>query len=371
MKRLFITDPHLGVKRTQHTTQASRKRLQQHIYEKTVSVIEEAKAQGYRVYILGDLFDLENNPEEIVAQGIHVAQLADRVEGGNHDQKNDVSAYCSLHLVREALRVHDDDPKIVMNPNPSEPYCFSEVSPCDKTVLTFVPHCLTQDLFIESLHQAVLSNQTEAPGDGWNRVLCLHCNVGNGFGHVEGQGSALWLTDELRDEMEEMFDHIIVGHDHHPRQDGKLTILGNVYPISFGEIENRYSWILDSMTHEITKHELLFEVEYGYHILNVEHLLEMVDADDLSLGAQLVEITGEIKAHDYPALARAIQKLWKANEDTLFAVKNSVVVDKPGAAERDKSKAFAPKSLPELVRDAISETPFKTEYETLVSEVEE
>lgn len=364
--KTFLGDLHLGVRRAEHTISKSQAALAQYLFDLAVEIAQEAKERLSPVYQAGDMFDRHSNKESVVLQGMKLAALLERAMGGNHDQLNIAGAIGSLHLVKEAMGEKGQGSVIILNDDMSQPYAFTEVTPgpVKATSITIVPHALTQDLFEQSLREAV--RQAEE-NEGCFKILMLHCNVGDNFGHTEAEGSTLSLTVALQKEMEETFDLILVGHEHEPdHRSEKTIILGNIFPLSFGEISDRYVWDLDLTTFELTQTPI-FVASEQYMRLDVEIALN----GNAVIGqkVQLLEIVGSIKAIDYPALSRAIQGLWHDN-DGLLALKNSVDVERSGKAEKSQQETFIPKSLRETVAESIQKTPYADAYAEIEAEVE-
>lgn len=365
MRYFFFTDVHLGLRRSSHTSAKSLIALQDHIFETAYHLVQREKESGARVFNLGDLFDRHSNEERIIRQGGRIARLTDRTLGGNHDMINIVDAVGSLTVVRDFLD-DGDGPRVVMAPDPGKPYSYTEVNVQDGVTVTFVPHVLTQEVFERSLVEAC--DLAKHENKKLYNILCLHCNVGDMFHAAEAEGSSLCLTTELERMVCGAFDLVLLGHDHHPRvlNKGKLVVLGNLYPVTFGEIEDRFVWHFDTVTKKLER-EQVFDASTQYGRFEVDVLLE---TDDFEEEVELLEIIGTIQPHNFPALTRAIQKLWKTNPG-LFAIKNSVEIDRPESAKKDRTPDFIPRTLRERVGEAVVEAGYSQEYAELVREVGE
>lgn len=347
----FFTDPHEGVSRVQNTTMASAQALRDRIHETCMLMLKNARSgDPYYIACLGDLFDKHSNPEPVVARGARVVEQCDAVLAGNHDIKNVVGSLSSLGLVHEML---GDRSPVVMSPDLTEPYVQIQETGQGDVVLHFIPHCLTQELFEQSVRLAC-----DSVSYGYN-VLCLHCNVGDAHGQVEAEGSTLALTEELQELVIQHFDLTMVGHEHTPRKlhKGKIVVMGNLLPLGFGELSNRYTYMLDPQTKQLAMlcHFAEDEEVKSYHVRDLETLE--------SFGAAYVTIGGEIQPEQYPVLARQIRKLWSNSPNTLM-VSNVVEIDRPDALSRTRVEA-SKQTLMDLVRAEAKTKGFATELEEL------
>lgn len=351
---LFFTDPHIGVTRTTNTTMASAKALRDRIYNTSLTVVQTAKKRKYRVACLGDVYDKHSNPEWIVAQGAHVIQYCDDVLAGNHDVKNVAGSMSSLGLVNTMMVTDEGGSPIIMNPDLASPYFKMHHSGQGNVMLTFIPHCLSQDLFEQALRAAC----DTVYSDVYN-VLCLHCNVGDAYGQVEAEGSTLSLTDELQDLVVKHFNLTMVGHEHMPQKlyKEKIVVMGNLLPLSFGELANRYSYLLDPET-KLLSMICHFDADKEVKSYNVRDLDKLESFD-----AAYVTIGGDIKPEGYPLMARQIQKIWSNSPKTLM-VSNVVEIERPDALSRQRVDA-SKHTLLDLVRNEAREKGFANELSEL------
>lgn len=366
MDYTFGTDPHLGVSRSEHTSTKSQIALREHVFQNCLDVFRDARG---RKYLLGDLFDKHSNPESIVAQGLEIARLLDKVLGGNHDQKNIAGSVSSLSLIKKALDDEGDENfRIVINPDVTKPYCYTEVDIAEKVSITFVPHMFTQELFVESLKEARNDVGTAAGTGDIYKILCLHCNLGENFGKAEAEGSTLALTNELQLMVLEAFDLVLIGHEHETKtlHGGRIVSLGNLYPVSFGELSDRYVWTFNSDTRKLTKHKV-FTAKDAVVYFDAKEFVEMADVE--LAHHQWVEINGEVQPQEYPKVARAIMKMWNDNPDLLM-VRNNVTVIHP-EKHKANTKGYVPRSLAETVRDSVKDAGFGEEFAELSKEVDE
>lgn len=382
-KTVLFTDPHLGLDRVAHTTTRSRKLLRDHLYNTSLSVVKEARAiQADNIFCLGDLFDTFSNKEEVILQGAVVARECSLVLGGNHDQINNVDVRGSLELLQtlfteENYEQLDPSPymdklktTIVLSENRSEPYSESYSDHQGKVAYVTVPHAMTQELFVASL-QAASKRVEDAPvkQEGWTNVLLLHCNVGEPHEHnLTDVQTALWLTPELQTAMLEKFDFILIGHEHKPQSlhGGRVMVLGNIYPIGFGEIADRFYYILDSDTKTIEAVKLA-DMDREYKEFSVEEFMQL--DGNIECSQSMVQIKGTIKPSEYPDFSRCLTTFWKTNPQ-LFAVNANVEALRGGKAEVEKA-TFIPRTLPEIVGESIKSTPYGDAYTDIVSKLDE
>ena len=336
-----FTDPHLWLKRNSNTTQKSQELLRDHLSEIALELVAKENP-----ICVGDLFDKSENSEEGILQGISVASKCRYVLAGNHDIKNNVDAVTSFDVLEQTLQ----GGIMLKNPDLSQPYTYQ------KGGFTFIPHCLTQDLFEASVRLAceeVVKHSTT--------VLFLHCNVGDGFGDVEGDGSCLWLTSELQALVVERFDFVLVGHEHVPKtlHNGKLVILGNTFPLSFGEIADRYYYTLD--TEKKTLERTLS--------VRASDIFEEVPVD-LLFGSKgtyettrlLIDLVGEINMNESAEYARYISTFWKTNPHLLM-VRKSVEVRNMGKLVREVR--VDKRGLIQVIREQLGERGFAVEMAEL------
>lgn len=295
----FFSDPHIGTMRTSHTTQASRLRLRDALYEQAMDIMWPSEP----VYCLGDLFDTESNDERVIQHGYRVAQQCEKVLAGNHDLPNREGKLSSLQLIAGML----EEDQVVLG-SVDEP--GFQVDAHDLAHVYLVPHMATQALFDQSLqevHDFAGREVKDRP-----KILCLHCNYNSGF--IQNDAS-LNLTTAQADWLLERFDYVLLGHEHVPRKlhGGQLIILGNTHPTSFSDISRKVIWEFNDTgfrEHEIWSTD-------GFMSLNWE------DASTEIEGVQFLDIVGSAPSDQLPKIAASIAKLWRDNPNLLM-VRNSV-----------------------------------------------
>lgn len=375
MKLLFCTDFHEGLTRVENTTSESAVRLQAEIHRRALKVVVDAKKRGSVVINGGDLFHKHSNPEAIIKQGLEVAKLCNVVLAGNHDVINIKGSVSSLDLVAAATHEEALDDIVIRSPNPSESYFDTRLldeyaGGGSGLYLYSVPHCFTQELFEKSVRDAA-AHAGQSIG---RKIMLLHCNVGTGFGHLEDHSSSLWLTEELQDLVRDHFDLVMIGHEHDPRTIGSLTdprgaivVMGNLFPVAFGEISDRFVYEVDTETLEVEPIQI-FDAESAWAVIGADDLIH-VDGVWPMEGVQFIDIEGEIEQENYGKLGRALGKLWKANPDALM-VRNGATIIRPEGAEDNSALEQMMQTLPERVRAEAIKAGFETEYLELEKEVD-
>ncbi len=370
MKFGLFTDPHLGLVRAAHTTVESRKRLRDALYTHTMDCIRSLRDEGAeQVFCFGDLFDTYTNDESVLLQGHAVVRAINGCMAGNHDIANRMDKIGSLQALHKILSDTEDQGKLWINSEPNRP--GAKFARCGSSGWAIIPHVLTQELFCESLDMAISRSRNCEAWEGKSRILCLHCNVGvPGHGEATDDGTTLYLTDEWQEKVLEEFDFVFVGHEHPPRSlhGGRIRLLGNIMPIAFGEIADRYVYIFDD--EEKTLREIkVYDTSTEYKEIDVETLLG-AEGDLPVVNASAVQIIGRVRRSDQAALARAIAKFWRTNDDYLYMVRNATVSEEVAQAERNEA-TFVPKSLPEIVGESIQSTPYREAYDEAVRRVDE
>lgn len=368
-KSAFFTDPHVGIDRIAHTTVRSRALLREHIYNLTLGTILSLKENypGVELFCTGDLLDRFSNDETTILQANEIAKHCKIVLGGNHDQTNRTDRIGTLELLHK-LHAHQG---IVQAEKRDEPYMQMYQDTEARTVYFMVPHAMTQKLFHESLVQVSL-NAARQMLDGYYKILLLHCNVGvpHEGKAVTDEMTALWLTPDMQKELIETtgIDLVLIGHEHTPESlyDGKIRILGNVYPLGFGEIADRFAYVYDSVERSLTP-IMIASMADEYLSLSAD---EIIGSDGkLEVSQRMIEIEGRIKPQDMPALSRAIANFWKTNPH-LFSVRPRIETESGAKATREK-ETFVPRTLRDAVNESVKTTPFSNEYDQIISEMDE
>lgn len=287
---IFISDTHIGLNRAAHTTPASRERWKRRMVNTAMSASTSPVGAKGLVFHLGDLFDTCGNQESDLLDGFVLADTCDIVLAGNHDLANRDSKLSSLELLsRFAIRAG-----FIQNV-PWE--CAADVC--------FVPHQRTQQDFEDALRSASKTGR---------KVLATHCNYNSPFATSD---STLNLSRELAEELLESFDRILIGHEHNTRQDfdGRVTLLGSLFPTSFSDMEDKFYWELEGDV--LTPH--LTWSKGRHRVLTWEELLDNAALPELDF----ITVTGRAPAKHLPEIAKAAYRLWKDFPE-LLAVRNKV-----------------------------------------------
>lgn len=298
----ICTDPHLGLSRKTHTTRNSAQQWSRMLFE---SAVEAVRNNGPTI-LNGDLFDRTHNTEEVIAQGILVANYCEFILAGNHDQPNRADALSSLDIVDEVTS------NIVKQQVFDQPY-FSEFNG-----MFFVPHHPTQELFLAAVNAA----ENAAKSKEGYKYLFVHCNRGELPNITE---ETLTIMDDREDELIGTFSRIFYGHIHQPsiEKDGQVIVLGNIFPTSFGDITHKFLWRLDAENNELTK-EVLFDANKSFKKLTLGE-------DTENLDQLFFEIEG---AGSRTEVAEYLQQVWDNNHQAL-AVRANCTFTENGVIVKD------------------------------------
>jgi DNA repair exonuclease SbcCD nuclease subunit len=236
-KIIILSDTHLGLTRKANFTAESSVRRERIAYQ----LLEDLLASYPQTYPLvcgGDLFDRFSNPERTVLRAYDLLSDGRNVHllAGNHDVDQRVESCSSLELLGILC---EDNPgsqiEVLRNRVAVRTY--------DQAQLVFVPHCLSQDLFLEALE---LARQASDPG----AILFLHCTYDLSF---DTSHTALNLTREMAQSLLLHFRYVLLGHEHVPREDfgGRLRVIGSHYPTAFDNLSDKRHLLLDTQTLEL------------------------------------------------------------------------------------------------------------------------
>lgn len=251
-KALIYSDPHIGVSRKANTTRESSDRLKKKVFQVVNDLLSWPEYRMFTKICCGDLFDKFHNDEEAFLQGYEIASKTGIVLAGNHDMQKDLTLTSSLDAldkIFEALRdAAYPAPKILRHQNVG----------IHSVVLhnhRFIPHRPTQEEFEKCLRDLPATTEPD--------YLYLHCSYERDFGNdYTGEESSLNLTDEMATKvLEKGYRRIFLGHEHKPAEylDGRVIIVGNTYPTSFGDLSDKRFILLDTET-DIVQSVPLFSV---------------------------------------------------------------------------------------------------------------
>jgi len=267
---LIFSDPHLGVSRKANTTRESSKRLQKAVLDPALRLLANYKDKAMPICV-GDVFDKFSNNEDILAQGIALCSQCEYVLAGNHDSQRNSKQMSSLDLLSEEVFVTGVAPKIIL-----QSYKLKQEGP-----FTFVPHAHSQAEFENRLARARPSEKHP------KNYLFLHCSYNRNLGaDSEGEEASLNLTESLATELlNRGFDRIFLGHEHKPASylGGKVQVVGNTYPTSFGDISDKRAILLHIDKDELedvplyAQHDLHFKGPVSGALSNPKPFMDVVD----------------------------------------------------------------------------------------------
>lgn len=310
-----FSDPHLGLTLGANTTVASRKRLQLRLEEQLAAVT--VGRDGVKI-CAGDFFHKHTNPEDVILRAAKLARYSDIILAGNHDVTNIADRKGSL----DVLNAIDDTDTILPVAFGAVRVYTKEFFEGENTVVTLIPHHTTQDLFDQALNQAEAGLQFVEPGI--TNILILHCNYDCQFASDD---TSLNLRAERAASLLDVFDYVLLGHEHNPREDlnERLIVVGNTHPTGFSDISDKRVLTFDNGK---VSEELIWSKDRHYLEIGPDQL-ERVTSD-----TQFLRIVGELAPSELHAYTRSLRKLWAEMPD-LFAVRSEVVI-KGG----DKMAAF-------------------------------
>lgn len=181
-------------------------------------------------------------------------------------------------------------------------------------------------------------------------LLLLHCN----WNMTVGQGeNDLNLTQAKAAQLAKYFDFIILGHDHHPRRElgGKVIILGNTHPTSFGDLGEKYVWFYHSQSNHFSTE---VNAKDSSVTLDAKELIEAHQSDCLAhLGDyEWIDVRGTLPQEAAVDLAKALRALWKACP-YLYGLRSSHVTYEGMELAADVASA-GPVNLMEMVESKLT-----------------
>ncbi len=348
MLNLF-TDPHLGLAARTNTSASSTKLL-----DSKISRIAVGITQKYlNLICAGDLFHRSHNREDVIADGIKVAQGCDIVIGGNHDNTSRTDDKSSLDIVAKVA-----DSVLMTAVGQVEVHADLEFDSGE--IVTIVPHHSNQELFDQAIEEACKSK-----GD----LVILHCNFNNPF--VDGIDTALNLTPAQAEQLLQSYSFIVIGHEHNTRweMNNRLLALGNTHPTGFSDISNKYVWHFDKTKENPWSKTKIWDKTTGFMCLTASDIFDLPESEflieDGATPPSFVDIVGDLPAEDMPALAHRIGLIWKHWNP--FMVRNQVnaVTEK---TESLMEEGYKIEDFSSKIMDGLQESPellakFKSELE--------
>lgn len=347
MKLLISSDPHIGRNLTANTTRKSRQLLKDNLFRASLAVSRQQPdpALGITfepedvdaVSCLGDIVDTHDNDAQTVLQAHTLMQEVDLLLSGNHDVHNDAKSVGTIDILQE---LH---PENVIRAKFDE--CRIEVEDTGDELVISIPYLSSKALFESALVKA----QDAASGESRPCLLFLHCNYDSGYAD---QDTELNLTSKQALRLLEHFDYIFIGHDHKFKTDhnGRVVVLGNLYPTGFGDISSKYHAVYDNGRVTCRKH---WDHETYYQEIDVEQLLS---AEHEPVRKQFVDITGSITPDKLLNLAKAIKREWAMGEDTV-AIRSRVQITVGNASAGQVVEGQPKLKLTEIVELELKEQP--------------
>lgn len=347
-KALWYTDPHQGADLKANTTSLSRQKLRDAQHDSLVKVICDFRRENPEGHVgcAGDFFDTDSNSEAVIMKALKVASVTDLILGGNHDVKNTRDTACSLDVV---TAVWGDR---VVGVDFGEVKVVTTQLPKSNIVYYMVPHHTNQEIFDAALVEATRRRVEEQdPSGDTVHYLVLHCNYDSGFAV---QDTALNLGAPQAKKLLESFDYILIGHDHHHKTafDDRVIVIGNTFPINFGDISEKFALNIgeDGHPESITT---IWDPAHHYLELDASGVSEGLTP--VSNAIQFLKITGEIDASQLYDVTKAIAKLWKTLPNVLAIKPEFKVKTASGTVQADT--AISQLTLTEMIQSELAEQP--------------
>lgn len=304
---IAMSDPHVGRTWASHCTPATRERLRDRYLD---PIQELTETFAHSVLICGgDWFDKAHNSEQTLQASIPLLREFGVVIAGNHDHSGRESAVTSMALI-DGLGVADG---LVINDQHLNHDLF-RIDGSSGIHVYCVPHHGTQALFEQACWRAA----DHARNAGHPSLLMVHANVGSiGGGKPD---SCLYLTPQLMASIQDPFSFILCGHEHLPRREGKLIVMGSTQPCSFGELGPRFFWGFRRTEYgEIEVEQIPIRSQLTHAVVDVSRTNAKPQA------AELVKLVGRV----HISAARQVQQLVReAYANGALAVKVEVEFDK-------------------------------------------
>jgi len=303
-KIIFSSDWHLGLLRQANTTAASRLAWQGRMREQVLSL-----PSGPHV-CAGDVFDKYSNPEHILDLARAPLSKVTRCLAGNHDVVADTSKMGSLELMQ-----YNKSGMAKAGVGESSWNCWG----LPAVNVWMVPHHATDKLF-----QNALDSVERECSQKKNSLLVLHCNYS--APEVRAHDNALNLTAARAEELLDTFDYILIGHEHTSggHFDGRLRVLGSLFPTDFGNMTSKYYTLFDMETGEMEK-VLCWNAGEGLVRMDLAHI--GLDAPPVTGATDFIDITGTCSREAAGDVAKMVKVLW-AEYPHLLGIRNAVTIER-------------------------------------------
>jgi len=352
MKLRLFTDPHIGLNRTSHTTPESRRKLRNAIYDKASYVLN---TRPQYAACLGDLFDSFTVDGLSMLEGYDIMKECVFTLYGNHDLVNRMDIVSSV-VVLNKFNTPTTAP-FARHPADAPFASYMNLHGCN---LHWVDHKLSQDIFIGAVEDAM---RTATKGS----VLLLHCNYNSGYATKD---SELNLTREEAKRLLDKFSHIFIGHEHQQKLDhnGRVIVMGNTHPTGFADISDKFCYDLtvDGGIIEAVQSVKIWDKAAGYAQINWEELPIM---SALPEDLQFVDVVGQAKPTNMPAIAKSVADLWSLS-DSLLCVRNSVhVVSAELQYAQPQDDEIRVMSIPEKISEQLAGTPLDSVWQNYLERI--
>lgn len=331
-----LHDIHIGAIRSAGTTpftQLALRRTLRQQFKDLLPVNEDT-------LLLGDLFDTHNIPlVDVIETFIILDEWLKVNDGnrlysaaGNHDLSKTSNVLSSFQFLGQLLKRQHPDRYIHIEEPTMTPYGY------------VVPHLVNQDMFNAALLQVPKCD-----------FLFLHCNYNNHFAAQADQ--SLNLSEEMA--LQIPARHIVIAHEHHGREIGKVLVPGNQIASSVSDWLNprdKRFISIDGSNYTFTicnrRNTEYAEVEWN----NVE-----------SVDAKFVRFVGTATAEQATAVVNAVNAFRKVSE--ALVVTNAVDIQVADSEMTNFEESLAGVqgfSVMEALKEFLTEDEFAV-LETLCS----
>lgn len=347
---VLFTDPHCGVNRVANTTPKSRVMLRKEIMRKLGYILWDVAGKNDQVFCLGDLFDTYSNDEALLLSVFPIVERLDWCLAGNHDLVSIKDKTGSLELFHKRCLEGGFD-KFCYTPFGMAGVGTRKVK---DTLYVAVPHTTTQELFEESLSQAIDIADNSACRF---KHLLLHCNYESPYADTETE---LNLSKEMAEELLTAFDLVLIGHEHNQREalEGRVILLGNIFPTSFSDLADKRVMIIDDETGEY-RFETIWKLSDHFFDVNAAGLEDVPDT------AQIVRVSGYCPLAEAQKLSQAVKAAWQRLPN-LLALKVDVTME---GLDTVGDVTATLEDLPTMIEKELQGTPLAALWNELYAEV--
>ena len=345
----IYSDPHIGLNLASNTTNDSRKRLRGFIQDNVNKIVDSFDSEALKI-CSGDFFHTYQNVEEVLYDSLWAASQTDKILAGNHDVVNIAGRKGTVDVLSTVF-----DTRVVPCKFGKVNYQGTSVAglialketvgvDVPPSISSFlIPHHSSQELFEEALSKA--SESSKEWGCNYS-VLITHCNYDSPFVKDDVM---LNMTAGMAKELLEIFDYIILGHDHNHRtdHDDRLIVVGSPHPTNFGDIGDKYVVHFDEYINPSL--ELVWKKDKHYLECEYTELDSKITEDH-----QWVLLTGEIPPSEIHELSSTIRKAWKNYKP--FAIKSDVKI-LTGDSKESSLQAISSDKLNDMIQAELKNSP--------------